>query len=256
MGNLHSAFARSAVAMLMVAFMLAMAMLPGVASGAPTHVPSSTPTTIQPTFQPTSTPTIQPTLAPPLQPAPEPPLLPSWLSPPPRLPPGQLEFTTAEAKRRGATSADMINDFDKALMVIKDVTSPVPVDGAGHMSHMSNLRFAFHTVNFHFRDRGASASRQFINQLPCGWGDDAKIAAYLSKCDPADLSRSLLRFTKSMPNTPQFFNGHRKQLHNMTDELGPPPLCWSGTMAGHRTKECARGKKEKGGMEDGHFPLF
>ena len=99
------------------------------------------------------------------------------------------------------------------------------------MRHMASAKFAFHTVNCHFRERCASQARQFVRQLPCGW-DSSKVAGHLAKCDPKALAGDLLRFTKTIPNTPQFFKAHRKNLYNTIDELGPPTLFATASAAG------------------------
>ena len=130
--------------------------------------------------------------------------------------------TIDEALRMGATPSDIQHDLDNGLMAIQNVRAPPPVLGSGNMRHMSNLRFTFHAMNYRFRERAMSASRAFVRGLPCDSKNDGAVANFLRNCDAGALSNKLLRFTKSMPNSPQFFNMHRKNLHNMIDELGPP----------------------------------
>ena len=122
----------------------------------------------------------------------------------------------------GATSSDIQHDLDNGLMAIQNARAPPPVLGSGNMRHMSNLRFTFHAMNYRFRERAMSASRAFVRGLPCDSKNDGAVANFLRNCDAGALSNKLLRFTKSMPNSPQIFNMHRKNLHNMIDELGPP----------------------------------
>ena len=110
--------------------------------------------------------------------------------------------TIKDALQAGGTPSDMRNDFEKGLMVIENFQTPEPVRGSGNMRHMASLRFTFHTVNCRFRECASSYARAFVRGLPCGHKDRAKVAAYLRNCVSSELSRRLLRFTKSTPNSP------------------------------------------------------
>ena len=110
--------------------------------------------------------------------------------------------TIKDALQAGATPSDMRNDFEKGLMVIENFQTPEPVRGSGNMRHMASLRFTFHKVNCRFRECASSYARALVRGLPCGHKDRAKVADYLRNCDSSELSRRLLRFTKSTPNSP------------------------------------------------------
>ena len=119
-----------------------------------------------------------------------------------------------------ATQSDMRKAFEKGLMVIENFQTPEPARGSGNTRHIASLRFTFHTVNCRFRECASSYARAFVRGLPCGHKDRAKVAAYLRNCVSSELSRRLLRFTKSTPNSPLTVAGRRKDL-DMIDELGP-----------------------------------
>ena len=110
--------------------------------------------------------------------------------------------TIKDALQAGGTPSDMRNDFEKGLMVIENFQTPEPARGSGNMRHMASLRFTFHTVNCRFRECASSYFHALVRGLPCGHKDRAKVAAYLRNCDSSELSRRLLRFTTSTPNSP------------------------------------------------------
>ena len=134
--------------------------------------------------------------------------------------------TTIEgALRAGATRADLRYDFENGILVISNVEAPRPHSGSGSMRHMSNRDFSFHTVNRNFRDISSTHARAFLRQVPGVDPNDAvSVGKYLRDTDPGEVSKRLLRFSKSIPGTPQFFHHERKNLHNMIDELGPPTI--------------------------------
>ena len=129
------------------------------------------------------------------------------------------------ALRAGAKKNDMRYDFENGILVISNAVGPRPNTGAGAMRHMANREFSFHTVNRNFRDISSTHARAFLRQVPgVDPNDAASVGSFLRGSDTSDVSKRLLRFSKTIPGTPQFFHNQRKNLHNMIDELGPPTI--------------------------------
>jgi hypothetical protein len=135
----------------------------------------------------------------------------------------KVAATFQEALSLGATMSDLTYDFQNGIVEIQN-TAPSPIIvGSGSMRHMTDKLFSFHIMNTHFRDIAHTSSRAFVRHI-CGRGnlDPSRLAEVLATADSRDLQRQLLSFTRSMPNSPQYFDSKRRELLCMIEECGQP----------------------------------